>query len=167
MFLGIITISSCNKKSTKSDTGYTEVQIPESLIQSNNLKSTSDTIPKDERVVKEPFVLYEGDTVALTGTQIITMDKYGNLIKLEISNNIFNNSKLTPDFLQKYYDEVSSQKSSGLKTTKSIEGISGCYDQCKKDYKKHQGRGWCKAGCWGNFIIKAAATAAALIAATS
>ncbi len=159
LLVGIITISSCSKKSVKSDTGYTEVQIPKSLIQSNNLKSTTTFIPKDERVVKEPFVLYEGDTVALNGTQIITLDEHGNMIKLEISNNIFNESSLTPDFLQKY-EQLNSPKATHLKSTQNIEGIGTCLKACGS--VKHPG--WCKAGCWAELAIKAAAVVVAIVA---
>lgn len=161
LLMGIITISSCSKKNIKSNTGYTEVQIPKSLIQSNNLKSSSVFVPKDERVVKESFVLYEGDTAALNGTQIITLDEYGNMIKLEISNNIFNESSLTPNFLQKY-EELNSQKTTGFKSSKNVEDIGTCLKACGS--VKHPG--WCKAGCWAELAIKAAAVVVAVIAAT-
>ncbi len=152
----LFTISSCNKKNAKSLEGYTNIQIPKQLKSYATFKSSSETIiPKEERVVKKDFILNQNNKV-LYGTQIITLDKYGNMIKLEISNNIFDKSNLQPDFLLQYYKELSSQKNSNFKSTL---GIDSCLHSCQS--VKHPG--WCKAGCWAELVIKAAAVVIAAI----
>lgn len=44
------------------------------------------------------------------------------------------------------------------------QAIGTCLKACKDAFEKGEGRGWCKAGCWGELVLKLAAIVAAVAA---
>lgn len=81
-----------------------------------------------------------------------------SIIKLEISNNIFEQTSLKSDFL------IIAQEKGQLDATKS-SCVASCQEKfTDADGNKIKGRGWCKAECWAQTIIKAAAVVVAIAA---
>ena len=156
---GSIFFYSCNKNQDEQlEIGYSEVIIPNNFGITNSLKSNDGVfIPEEERIMEKDFILQLSDKEVI-GTQIIELDEYGNMIKLELSNNVFSETELDENFLLEY-SELNSQKIGNLK---SVKNIGTCLKACGDSSIKHPG--WCKAGCWAGLVITAAAVIVAAFA---
>jgi hypothetical protein len=122
------------------------IAIPRPLFKSS-LETVIDEI--DVQVTKE-----DGSVVLGKIRLEVPVGDEETLVKLEMTTNLFQQTDLTTDFFVNY------DENSNLKGTM---GIGTCLKACNS-IEKGEGRGWCKAGCWGELALKAAAVAVAIIA---
>ena len=75
-----------------------------------------------------------------------------------MTGNIFKETNLTIDF---FANKTNLNRSNVLQKGSCI---ATCFKEfTDKDGEKVKGRGWCKAGCWADTIVKVAATVVAII----
>ena len=137
------------------DLSFNEVAIP------NNLK----TDLSNGRISSNDFYVEEIDVKGITddGREIIGKMRFtipvgedNTLIKFEMTNNIFEQTALTPDFWVEYDNNMNTENG-------RVAGIGTCLKNCQ-GFEKGDGRGWCKAGCWAELALKAAMVAIAIAA---
>lgn len=100
----------------------------------------------------------------INGKLTITIDEpTGDLIRVELSQNILNGTDLDSNFLAV----------SNFQVTADEHDHKTCIEDCIKKYtdpitgEKIRGRGWCKAGCWGKTVIQVAEAVVTLILVSS
>mgnify|MGYP000928644856 CR=1 FL=1 len=151
LIFGVTAFMSCDKtQETIKGTGYSEVSIPDNFGIADSQKSNL-FIPEDERIIEEQFYLQLSDKEVI-GTQIIELDELGNMISLQISDNVFLETGLDTNFLHLYSEF---QSENNLK-------IGSCLKACNDE--SIQNPGWCKAGCWALLVVKVAAVVVAACA---
>ena len=144
-------VFSCNEQAnvTEPELEFTEVAIPSHL--KSTLKSSAETIV-DEIDVK--VTTDDGrDVIGKMRFEVPVGDEE-TLVNFEMTTNLFQGTGLTTDFFVNY------DENSNLKGTM---GIGSCLKACNS-IEKGEGRGWCKAGCWGELALKAAAVVVAIAA---
>lgn len=145
-------ISCSDEQSLKKEDVFASVIIPNSY---KNSSSNGRTSTSTEEVIREITVTTSTGEV-IRGKVKLTIPSEGDgLVGFEITQNIFDQTDLTPTF---WTDGVSKQSNAGGR----IAGIGECLSGCQ-DIPKGEGRGWCKAGCW----VELAATVAIVIIAVA
>ena len=149
VFLSLLTWS-CSEEVQilEPDSEFTEVDIPSHL--KTKSKSSIETVIDE---IDVQITNKDGSVVfGKIRLEVPTGDEE-TLVKLEMTSNLFQNTDLTKDFFANYYE-----------SSKSIEakGIGSCLKDCRS-IPKGEGRGWCKAGCWGELAIKAAVVVVAIL----
>jgi hypothetical protein len=146
-----VAISCSDEQSLKKEDVFTSVVIPDSYknSSSNGRSSTSST----EEVIREITVTTATGEVVRGKVKLTIPSEGDGLIGFEITQNIFDQTDLTPTF---WTDGVSKQSNAGGRIASIGECLSGC-----QDIPRGEGRGWCKAGCW----VELAATVAIVIIA--
>jgi hypothetical protein len=76
------------------------------------------------------------------------IDDFSSLSNLEVTKELLEIGGLTRD---SFKDAFSSRS---IKEAKSELSKLGCFGDCKKNYKRGEGRGVCRAECWFNILIK-------------
>jgi hypothetical protein len=147
----ILFVWSCNEqtKITEPELEFTEVAIPSHL--KSNMKASTETVivEKDVKLTTE-----EGKEIVGKMRFEIPVGDEETLVNFEMTANLFQGTGLTTDFFVNY------DENSNLKGTM---GIGSCLKACN-GIEKGEGRGWCKAGCWGELALKAAAVVVAIAA---
>jgi hypothetical protein len=143
--------SSCNEQLevSESEFEFSKVTIPSHL--KSTLKIASETFV-DEMDVK--VITEDGREIIGKMRFEIPLGDEEKLVDLEITTNLLTDTELTEDFFVNYDD------SNNLKATM---GIGACLKNCN-GIEKGDGRGWCKAGCWGELALKAATVVVAIAA---
>ena len=131
----------CNKQveEVKPETEFTEIAIPNNF--KSNLKSVGNT-----KLYEDAITIVTKDGKEVYGKVRFTFPENNNdcsVVKIELSDNIFNETGLSTDFFKSYY------------SLKSTNDVAECFGHCED--RKHPG--WCKAACFIVALVEAAASA--------
>jgi hypothetical protein len=149
----LVGVTSCSEEQgLKNEEVFTSVVIPDSYKNSSpNGRASSAT----EEIIRDITVTTTSGEVVHGKVKLTIPTEGDGLVGFEITQNIFDQTELTPTF---WTDGVSKQSNAGGR----IAGIGECLSGCQ-DIPKGEGRGWCKAGCW----VELAATVAIVIIAVA
>jgi len=137
----------------------TEIAIPQFFkAKTNSSKSANNA---EEFVVETLDIEVTDKDCNISKGQIrFTMpENHGEYLeKLEISDNIFEETNLSPDF---FVNKTSLKQSGALQKGSCKADCHSTYTD--KEGNKIKGRGWCKAGCWADTVIKVAGLVVAIV----
>lgn len=163
LLLTISVLFSCSKDSEITTAlEFTSIEIPQSFKAKSNLNKSTNNEEEFEVETLDIEVTDKDGSVSI-GQIRFTMPENNSeyLQKLEITSNIFEETNLTPDF---FVNKTSLNQS---KVLQKGSCIADCQKQfTDKDGKKIKGRGWCKAGCWADTVIKVAGIVVGIIKLT-
>jgi len=156
-----IAFAACNEQEdlVASEPEFVDVVIPE-LHKSHNSNGRTSSANSDIHEIDVKLIKEDGTEVL--GKMRFTMPDQ-KLEKFEMTDNLFDETGLEPDFWVDY-------KSNSTTSSRSYSDscIADCHDEFTDDEgNKIKGRGWCKAGCWAKTAAKVAAAAAAVIVAVN
>lgn len=107
-----------------------------------------------EEVIRE-IVVIKPTGEKIYGKAKLTLSVEGeHLIKFQMTQNLFQETGLTPDFWLEGFSKLE-----GGKTT--ILNIGDCLSKCNSLEKSE--KGWCKAGCWIGFAASVAVVVIAIV----
>lgn len=149
-----LSIFSCTKEeeNTVKNLNYTEVNLPSSIKTSSKSESIG------SEVVEAQIITLDENENEIIGSIRFTLPTSDDesIIKLEISNNVFELTNLDPDFL------LNAEQKGLLNITKS-----SCVASCREQFVNDDGEiddenrreyNWCKVHCWAKVVVTAAAT---------
>jgi hypothetical protein len=159
LILPLIALNACTKQieTEQKTTEFKNVHLPDFMKASD--KSEYETYS----IVEAEITAYTPDREKISGTIRFTMPDTpeNTLLKLEITDNIFQQTHLSPKFLLEAEEK-------GFLNSEKSSCIASCQEQFTDDNgNKLSGLGWCKAECWAKTIISAASTIIAAVIASS
>ena len=142
----------CNEPSSViEDLRFNEVAIPNNLkTDITNGRVSSQDIDIEEIEVK--VITDDGKEVIGKMRFTIPIGEDNTLINFEMTNNIFQQTDLTPDFWIDYDNNMETED--GRVANETADCLKGC-----NDYNRGGGRGACKFGCWATLAIQVAMVA--------
>lgn len=157
-----LVFSCSDSQETMNNDEFLEIEIPtqfSSKSQADYAKGSSNDL--DVQVMTIQVTDKEGNVS--TGKIRFTMpESHGDYLhKLEMTSNIFEETDLKPDF---FINKINLARSNVLQKGSCI---ADCHKQfTDKDGNKIKGRGWCKAGCWVDTLVKVATVVVAVVKLT-
>lgn len=159
LILPLIALNACTKQieTEQKTTEFKNVHLPDFMKASD--KSEYETYS----IVEAEIIAYSPEEKKVSGTIRFTIPDTpeNTLLKLEITDNIFQQTNLSPEFLLEAEEK-------GFLNSEKSSCIAACQEAFTDDEGNSQsGLGWCKAQCWAKTIISAAATIIAAVIVSS